>query len=364
MIHIAIGTKAQFIKTAPLMKCLDRRGIHYRYVDLGQHAQLTAQLRELFQIREPDVFCGKDRTGNVASLGDALRWIIFFARQILNRKKSVFGDSRGICIIHGDTLSTLMGLLAAKRAGLRVFHLEAGLCSGSIFHPIPEEIIRRICMRWSDYLAAPNDSALENLRQMGYEEKSISSVENTGLEAVMLACRQENPKETATGESFALFAIHRFETIMNRRRMEQLVNLALQVSQQHSVRFVVHDSTLRRLRHYHLWDRLKNAGIELLPLMDYSGFILQLQKAKMVVTDGGSIQEECALLGTPCLLFRKKTERVNGLNRNVCLSELDPDKINSFLACFENYRQPLAFPQHHPSDQIADFLISKGFDKP
>ena len=82
---------------------------------------------------------------------------------------------------------------------------------------------------------------------------------------------------------------------------------------------------------------------------------------KFVVTDGGSVQEECAYLGKPCLLFRKRTERIDGLGENVCLSGLNPETLRAFVREYPRYRRPPAAIEERPSDTVIDFLLSRGY---
>jgi len=167
MIYFFIGTKAQFIKMAPIIVELRNRQIPYRYVDSGQHADLTRILRKTFGIRQPDICLHRD--GDISSVFAAIKWtckLILMALFAKNKiKRQIFPES-GLCLIHGDTLSTLLGLKMAKAAGLKVAHVEAGLRSFNIFHPFPEELIRIYCMKRCDILFSPSDLAYNNLQKM------------------------------------------------------------------------------------------------------------------------------------------------------------------------------------------------------
>ena len=178
MIHIFVGTKAQFIKMAPIMQELDRRGIVYNFIDAGQHAGLTGDLIDQFDLRQPNVFL-REEGGNIDTLLQAFAWTVSNLWRIVLRRnqvcRRVFGGGDGICLIHGDTLTTLLSLLYAKRCGLKVAHVEAGLRSYHLLDPFPEEMIRLIAMRHSDILFAPSDWALENLHKMGYGQKVSTS---------------------------------------------------------------------------------------------------------------------------------------------------------------------------------------------
>ena len=131
-INVLLGTKAEMIKAAPVIKELEKRGFSYRLIETGQHGAYLDKLREEFQIREPDVRLGKKT--DVDSLFQACKWLLGLIPIIVSRKRvreQVFSASSGICLIHGDTPSTLVGALLAKRAGLQIAHLESGLRSES-----------------------------------------------------------------------------------------------------------------------------------------------------------------------------------------------------------------------------------------
>ncbi|MFC1704678.1 UDP-N-acetylglucosamine 2-epimerase, partial [Candidatus Omnitrophota bacterium] len=190
MIHVFVGTKAQFIKVAPLLKEFDTQAIPCRLIDSCQHKDITRDLRTLFKIKQPDAFL---ETGfrNINSLPKAFLWIVrILAKLIFSKgktKREVFGAKPdGICLIHGDTLSTLVGLILAKSCGIKVAHLEAGLRSFDIFNPFPEELIRILCMKLSDYLFTPSQWAEDNLRAMSIKGRIINAHENTIIDSLQL----------------------------------------------------------------------------------------------------------------------------------------------------------------------------------
>ena len=364
MIHFAIGTKAQLIKTTPLMRCLDERGIEYRYIDLGGHAETTRKFRAALELRDPDAYVTSRNSKDVATLPGAVVWswqVLW--RTLRNRRRTftqVFGGSGGVCVVHGDTLSTLFGLLAAKRAGIRVVHLESGLRSRTWLHPFPEEIIRLLCMRFSDDLVASTDWAYENLLSMGYTDRVLRIHGNTGAEAFWDVMEGTGTPEPKT-DPYALVCIHRFETIMSRSRLSLLVNALVDMSPGRRICFVLHEPTHRRLARQDLLQKLRDHGVELTPLSPYPEFLRKLRDADFVVTDGGSVQEECSYLGTPCFLFRKRTERQDGLGQNVVLGGLDSSTLLSFAEGFQEYRTEPTHLENHASKELVDILMSAGY---
>ncbi len=157
-IYVLIGTKAQYIKTAPLLRLMQAECRHYRLIDTGQHEAFTPALRKELGIKEPDVALYHGM--NISSFVEAVPWLLklllLMASGRARLRSKLFNDGYGICVIHGDTTSTLLSLLLAKWAGMKVAHVEAGLRSFNIFKPFPEEPVRIICMRFSDYLFGPS----------------------------------------------------------------------------------------------------------------------------------------------------------------------------------------------------------------
>lgn len=353
-LHVFIGTKAQYIKTAPVLHALDRREVPYRLIDSGQHAELSAALRTELGVREPDVRLGDER--DVTSIPQALAWSATVAARLVSGSKvrrDLFDDRGGICIVHGDTPSTLLATLLARRAGLSVAHLEAGLRSGSVLNPFPEEAIRMVVMRLSALLFAPDSAAVANLARMKVRGRVVPLAGNTSADAVAAAATR--PDEQGP----VVVTMHRVENLHRGAVVDELVGTVERLAAERPVRFVVHGPTRATLASSGADARLRAAGVELVDLVPHGEFVAMLAAAPFVITDGGSIQEECALLGVPTLLWRRRTERPDGLGANVVLSGLDADTVAAFLADPERHRRPPAPPvEVSPADQIAEELAA------
>ena len=355
MIHVFIGTKAQYIKTAPLLRLMDSEGVDYRLIDSGQHADLSRDLRAELDLREPDVVLASG--GDINSVGQAMLWSGRLGGRLVSAAKlraEVFDGQAGICVVHGDTPSTLLAAFMARRAGLDVAHLEAGLRSHKYTHPFPEELIRIATMRLSRYLFAPDDTAMANLDEMGLSDRAVPTGANSSIEA--LAAALGGTPVAPTGPAVA--TMHRVENLKRRDRVKGFVRLILEIAETYDVLFVVHGPTKRTFERSGMLAELHRAGIETAELMAHSEFTRVLAAAPLVVTDGGSIQEECALLGVPTLLWRGKTERPDGLGANVVLSDYRVDVTAAFLADPDAVRrEPLAL-EAAPSRIVLDTLLS------
>jgi UDP-N-acetylglucosamine 2-epimerase (non-hydrolysing) len=357
---VFLGTKAQYIKTAPVLRSLDRRGVPYRLIDSGQHRALLEDLRLELDISTPAVQFGGER--DVTTVPQAIGWATTIARRAVRPRllrRDVFGPDARMCLVHGDTPSTLLATLLARRAGLEVVHLEAGLRSRSVLHPFPEELIRIAVMRASGTLFAPNDEAVANLEAMGVRGHIVPVPGNTSVDALR-ASLDELP-EPASGP--AVVTMHRVENLHRRSRVEGFLALVLRIAADRKVSFVVHGPTHDVLERSGRYDDLVASGVEVVPLVPHGEFSRMLAAAPLVVTDGGSVQEECALLGVPTLLWRRRTERSDGLGENVVLSGYDRVAIESVLRDPARWRRaPRWLEGPSPAESIVDHLVTATLD--
>jgi UDP-N-acetylglucosamine 2-epimerase len=245
----------------------------------------------------------------------------------------------------------------ARAAGLKIGHVEAGLRSFCMWHPFPEELIRVYCMKRCDILFAPSEEAQSNLEAMNVRGCVIKVKGNTIVDALRLMEKVPATIKMPDGP-FALATCHRLETITSRKRLEQVVSLLNRVSRQIKVVFVTHKPTRQYLKRFSLADKL-NPEICVLDMQDYMNFTALLRSAKMVLADGGSIQEECAYLNKPCLILRKKTERPDGLGRNAMLWNFDQCTAEEFYEKFKAFTMSRPEEWPRPSAQIVEVLLER-----
>lgn len=358
---VLVGTKAQFIKTAPILLAMDRAGMDYRLVYTGQHSETFAELEQVFGVRGPDDVLVPATEAD--SAGRLVRWALSFWVAALSRVRR--GSWRGARwgIVHGDTASTLLSALALRLAGVRVAHVEAGLRSPRLLSPFPEEIIRRLVSRIASLHLAPDAAAAANLRGLG--GRVVDTGGNTLRDALAIAINALGRVDSrAGGDSYAIVSLHRSENLGSRRRFDFLIAQVVAVSKVLAVRFVLHPVTRRRLFATGWHRRLaEEPGIELLERMDYVSFVRLMLGARCLLTDGGSNQEEAAMMGLPTLLLRTETERPDGLaDGTVQISGLQGDKIREFvlarLGSAWTPRSPQGYPS--PSDAIVAALAAEG----
>lgn len=352
MIHIILGTKAQLIKMAPIMVELRDRDLPYNFIFTGQHRATTQEMLDEFELKGPDaiLYDGKD----IVSLPQMAAWMTRILRQSVTGRRRIFrGDRHGIVLVHGDTLSTLLGALMGKIAGLRVGHVESGLRSFNLFHPFPEEITRRATFRLSNVLYCPGSWAMDNVAKLGRERIDMGA--NTLADTLSMALRVPRRTEHVPEEPFGLASLHRYENIFNRQTFEQIVDQLERIAARQKLLLILHPPTEHQLRRYGMYETLEgHERIELRPRYTYFDFVSLLQSTDFVITDGGSVQEESFYLGIPCLLMRKASERQEGIGENAILSDYDPRVIDEFLDNLSNYRRPPAVDQFSPSRTVVN----------
>lgn len=342
MILIPIGTKAQLIKMAPVILALHEREIPFDFVLTGQHQETMADLIDGFGLVAPAY-----RLATINEADTSLKlaaWLLKILKRHLRTTSIVAQKKYHYCLVHGDTMSTLVGALIARRHGIKVAHVEAGLRSHSIFHPFPEELTRLAVSRLSSIFYCSGSTAISNVERLRDKADIVDIGQNTLLDSVRFALSeqfQSFPQSKDNGR-YCVVSVHRFENISNSKRLRFILETIQTFAQTIKVKFVLHAATRNKLAQGGWLPILEKAnGIELLPRMRYFEFINLISQAQFLVSDGGSNQEESSYLDIPCLLMRQRTERDEGLGTNVVLSEYDPKRIQTF---FETNKERPARP--------------------
>lgn len=354
MIHIVIGTKAQLIKMAPVMRRLQERGTPYNYIATGQHQSTMSDIHANFGIREPDIrlYAGPDITSPTSMLrfGALILW------KTLRNRGTIFRDDRnGIVLVHGDTFSTLLGALMGRLCGLKVGHVESGLRSFNLLAPFPEELTRIAVFRLSHYYFCPSEWAVDNLKDLrGIKLNTGANTLGDALRYALVAGSKTRP-DLIPDYPFAIVTLHRFENIRSKASTQRLVDAVVMVAEHHKLLFVLHRPTEIQLRRFgHYATLATHPNIHFRPRYDYFDFMRLLQHAKFVVSDGGSNQEECYYLGKPVLLLREVTERQEGLGKNAVLSRFEPNVIQSFLNSYQRFAKQPVQQDINPTETIID----------
>jgi UDP-N-acetylglucosamine 2-epimerase (non-hydrolysing) len=357
MVHVLIGTRAQLIKMAPVLHALEKQRLPVNLVLTGQHRVTMQELLDDFDIRTRprELMAGPE----IGGVGQMLVWMCRSLWRLLVRRRHWLPPStRAVMLVHGDTVSTLLGALAGWLLRVPVAHVESGLRSFRWFHPFPEELTRLLVFRLASVAYCPGGWAMENLR-VHRRLRRVDTGANTLLDAVRWALERAPP--AAPGEPYFVASIHRFENLVSRERLDAILAALLSLTARARCKFVLHPVTESRLRRIGALAALAgHPRIELLPRMPYTGFVRLLAAAEFVVTDGGSNQEELSYLGIPTVLMRDATERREGIGQNVLLNTYDVASINAFL---DRVRAParsslVTESMPSPSDLIARDVAS------
>jgi len=220
-------------------------------------------------------------------------------------------------IYHGDTMSTAAAAIASSKLLnfkkiWKNIHLEAGLRSGSLFEPFPEEISRKISDRFSDILLAVSDLTEKNLHKYK-NKKRIIKTGNTIIDSALISYNRAKKMKFKKPEGkYVLINLHRHENLNNKERLEKIIKVIRSIKIK--AIWPLHANTAYFLKKYNLMGKIKKMeNINIILLTDYPYFIFLLANCWYLITDGGSIQEESLVFKKPCILLRKKTERQEGL---------------------------------------------------
>lgn len=354
MIVFLIGTKAQYIKMAPVVRTTAARGLPFRLILTGQHNETFDELQKNFELPDADLILvqGSEAKDRISFA----RWV----RQALAAAKSPevadIWRRASVIVVHGDTASTLLGAYIGRRYRRPVAHVEAGLRSFNYFHPFPEELIRVLVSRVATLHLCPDSVAEKNLARVKGER--IVTGGNTLKDSLRLALNAQGPEIRTRARPYAVFSMHRQENLFNRKRLDALLQILRRLTEVVDVKFVLHPVTHKRLEELQLGAGLRaQPGLELIPRMDFFRFVDLIGHASFVATDGGSNQEECAMLDIPCVLLRQATERPDGLGGGVLLGDTDEAAIVEFARQHAQSARPLALADSQsPSAVVVDRL--------
>ncbi len=344
---IFLGTKAQLVKMAPVMLALDQEGVDYVFCWSGQHQETIADLIEDFGIRSPDIrLIDEDEKNSKIKLFGWLLKSLFRLHRLL--KKTSYQS----IVVHGDTLSALVGGLIGNLNKMETVHVEAGLTSGHLLQPFPEELVRRIVTRLSDVYFCQDTVAYDRVTDLG---DAFLTEGNSLLDAVNIAMGRDKFGRDEGEAGYILVSIHRVENV-DSSSLYDLCELLIDLSVSYRVKFVLHSVTREKLVQYGFLSKLESYSIQLLSRSNYSVFLKLISRSRCLITDGGSNQEECFYLGHPCLIWREETERSEGLGKNAILSGKNPVVAKDFVENAKQFDRLASSGLKSPSRFIAKII--------
>jgi len=310
------GTRPEAIKLAPVVAELKRRGDQFdaQAWVTAQHRQMLDQVIDTFEIVP-------DRDFDLMVPGQSLTQI---TTAVLTALDKVFAKERPDCIlVQGDTTTAFAAALAAFYARVKVGHIEAGLRTYNKFAPYPEEINRQLATRLSDYHFAPTEVSKANLVKEGVDSASVIVTGNTVIDALLTVAEQVRRERPSTPEDLNLERLgsKRLILITGHRResfgegFEQICQAIAELARRYpdvEIVYPVHLNPNVREPVFRILAGLNN--VQLIEPVSYKPFVWLMDRATILLTDSGGIQEEAPSLGKPVLVMRDVTERPEGVD--------------------------------------------------
>ncbi|EMK3269966.1 UDP-N-acetylglucosamine 2-epimerase (non-hydrolyzing) [Vibrio vulnificus] len=348
------GTRPEAIKMAPLVHALaaDER-FEAKCCVTAQHREMLDQVLELFEIK-PDYDLNLMQPGQ--TLNDVTARILLELKPVLQEFKP------NVILVHGDTATTFAASLAAYYEQIEVGHVEAGLRTGNIYSPWPEEANRRLTGALTKYHFAPTDTSKQNLLRENFAEEYISVTGNTVIDALLMVQNRIKNDSELNEELRAKFPFlddsKKLILVTGHRResfgggFERICEALAITAKQHpevQILYPMHLNPNVREPVNRILADVDN--VHLIEPQQYLPFVYLMTRANIILTDSGGIQEEAPSLGKPVLVMRDTTERPEAVAAGtVKLVGTDVDKIVSNLHVLltdENAYQEMSFA-HNP----------------
>jgi UDP-N-acetylglucosamine 2-epimerase (non-hydrolysing) len=319
-----VGARPNFMKIAPLIKAIERhnsateRQITHKLVHTGQHYdhQMSQTFFDSLGIPPADIHLGVGSGSHAEQVGNTM--IAF--------EKVVQAEKPDWVVVVGDVNATLACSVTAKKQHVKCCHIEAGLRSGD--WTMPEEINRLVTDRLSDLLLTPDTLSIRNLKREGVSDERIQFVGNIMIDTLeeqrekaaalsmadvlannLLMEGSEVPM--ANEENYAVVTLHRPSNVDHKEIFTPLIDFLIhEVAAQMPLLWPIHPRARKQLELFGLWKQVRSTpNLVLLRPLAYHDMLRLNMHAKVFLTDSGGLQEECTVLGTPCLTMRWNTER-------------------------------------------------------
>jgi len=325
-----VGARPNFMKIAPFVRAIEQyngsisnannsRLITHILVHTGQHYDecMSKSFFEALNIPHPDIDLEIGSGSHAEQVG----------RTMIEFEKVVRREKPDWIVVVGDVNATCACSIVAKKEHIKLAHIEAGLRSFDM--KMPEEINRLVTDRLSDLLLTPDEISSQNLRNEGVPEDKIEFVGNIMIDTLEVhretASKMDinqvisknilhsdlNHDFNITATKFALMTLHRPSNVDKKEILEPIVNfLCDELSRDIQLLWTIHPRTRKQLQMFDLWDKVTSAdNIILMNPIGYHEMLRLNMDAELVLTDSGGLQEECCVLGTPCMTMRWNTER-------------------------------------------------------
>lgn len=305
------GTRPEGIKMAPIIKTMEKReGIENIICITAQHREMLDQVLNIFNI-EPDYDL------NIFKPGQTLTEIT--NRALEGLEKVIIETKPDVLLVQGDTTTVFAGALAAFYQKVKVGHVEAGLRSGNLYSPYPEEANRRLTGVLTNFHFAPTENNRQNLLREGYPDDRIFITGNTVIDALNYVVKENYEFKYSSlnnidykNKRVILLTSHRRENIG--KPMENIFSAVRDIVNKYpdvELVFPIHLNPKVRDIAYRIFDNQER--VHIIDPLDYEPFTNLMARSYLVITDSGGLQEEAPSLGKPVLVVREETERPEGI---------------------------------------------------
>ena len=355
-----VGARPNFMKIAPFVHAINAYNqdhasekIEHVLVHTGQHYddRMSKVFFESLGIPEADIHLNVGSGSHAQQVGNTM----------MAFEKVIQEEQPDWVVVVGDVNATLACSVTGKKEHVKVCHIEAGLRSGDM--DMPEEINRLVTDRLSDLLFTPDLLSTENLRREGVAEEKIRFVGNVMIdtleanrekaEAMQIeTILQENlldPSQKLPGHigEYSVLTMHRPSNVDKKEVLEPIVNFLLdEVCEKELLIWPIHPRTRKQLERFGLWEKVsKHPRMILLHPVNYHEMLKLNMSARCMLTDSGGLQEECCVLGTPCLTLRWNTERPVTLREHGGASVLVGNDVEKIRQAYAELSQSERRPQ-------------------
>lgn len=357
------GTRPEAIKMAPVVReLLKHPEIETKVCLTAQHREMLDQVVDLFQL---PVDYDLDIMKQGQSLYDITDRVLLGLKEVLEKEKP------DLVLVHGDTTTTFSATLAAFYQQIDVGHVEAGLRTGNMYSPFPEEANRRLTSVLTALHFAPTETARQNLLKENQKDDHIFTVGNSVIDALLATVKKDyvfedkELQEIEEHKRIILVTMHRRENLGEpMRNVYRALRRLVQTVPDTEVVFPVHRNPLVRQAVKEVLDGVP--GIHLVDPMEYEPFTNLMARSAIILTDSGGIQEEAPSLGKPVLVLRDTTERPEAVaSGTVKLVGTDEDKVYNtaykLLTDEEAYREMAEsinpYGDGHTSERIVQAIL-------
>ena len=297
---LVVGTRPNFIKAAPLLEYFEKNNVNTLFIHTGQHKDksMSSNIFDDLNIRQPDIYLDTPTT----NINKQTTYIVDKLDTLFDTNKAKYVG------VFGDVTSTLAAAISTKNKKMELFHVEAGLRSRNM--EMPEERNRIMVDSISDYLFAPSDDAVENLKSENLSAKYIENVGNIMIDTLqknltrILQSSDQIKDKLNIKDKYFVVTIHRPSNLTD-ENLEKIFLGLKEFTNEYQIILPAHP----RLKKYIIDNEVEHGNILILNPLSYIEFLGLVSSSDLVLTDSGGLQEETTYLNVKCLTLRNETER-------------------------------------------------------